>query len=42
MTFQTFKEFFQCGAKIAADIAKANGVAPAQVQLWINQLGGAK
>ena len=42
MNFKTFKEFFAIGARIARDIAQANGVSLAQVQLWENTLRGAK
>lgn len=34
MTFSKFVEFTQCGLRIACDLAIANGVSPAQVQLW--------
>lgn len=35
MSFETFKKFAECGLRIAKDLAVANGVAPAQADLWI-------
>ena len=42
MNFKTFKEFFEIGANMARNIAQANGVSLAQVQIWENTLRGAK
>jgi len=42
MNFQYFKELFAIGARIARDMAQANGVSMAQVQIWENTLRGAK
>lgn len=35
MNFEAFKKFAECGLRIAKDLAIANGVSPAQVDLWI-------
>lgn len=41
MTFSNFKKFAACGLRIARDLAIANGVSPAQVDLWILTIKGA-
>lgn len=35
MNFEAFKKFAECGLRIARELAIANGVTPAQADLWI-------
>lgn len=36
MNYNQFKGFLEISAKVAIDIAQANGVSLAQAQLWLN------